>query len=340
MIHPWNRLLWEQLPPFERLPPVLLLTGPDGVGKGEFALALAKALLCREPRDRPEACGACQSCRLFESGNQPDIRILEPATGEDDTDSTASDGASAKAKAGVPARWIKVAAVRALADFLALSSHFGGRRVVLLRPADRLHPAAANALLKTLEEPPASTHFLLVTGRAARLPATVRSRCVRVLFGLPAPAAASAWLREQGGQQPDLALAQAGCAPLTALALDSAPYWSARTALIEEALSRETLDPVATVDRLGTEQLALVVGSLQRWCYDLLAVKAGGPVRYNPDCAQILHRLAPRIGIEPMLAFSRELQSVARWVEHPLNARLVAERCLIGYKNAISNSES
>jgi DNA polymerase-3 subunit delta' len=78
------------------------------------------------------------------------------------------------------------------------------------------------------------------------------------------------------------------------------------------------------VDRLGTDQLPLMVGSLQRWCYDLLAVKAGGPVRYNPDCAQILHRLAPRIGIRPLLTFSRELLNTARWVEHPLNARLVA----------------
>jgi len=339
VIHPWNRTLWEQLPAFELLPRVLLLAGPDGVGKGAFALALANALLCQSTTGRREACGACQACRLLETGNHPDFRMLEPAAGDDEDDPT-SDEAPARSKAGTPSRWIKVDAVRALSDFLAFSAHLGGRKLVLVRRADRLHPAAANALLKTLEEPPPATHFLLVSGHAARLPATLRSRCVQWLFGLPAPDTATAWLREQGAQHPELGLAQAGFAPLAALALDTPAYWSARSALIEEALAKQVPDPVGIVDRLGADQLPLLVGSLQRWCYDLLAVKAGGPVRYNPDCAQILHRLAPRLDNAPLLRFSRELQEVARWIEHPLNARLVAERCLIGYKNAIGVSEA
>lgn len=338
MIHPWNRGIWAQLPAFERLAPVLLLTGPEGVGKGSFALALAKALLCRTPTAEREACGTCTACRLYDSGNHPDFRLLEPAAAEEDE--TGAEEAPPKGKTGGASRWIRIGAVRDLADLLVFSAHFAGRKVVMIRPADRLHANAANALLKALEEPPTATHFLLVTGQAARLPATVRSRCVRLLFGLPAPEASIAWLREQGARRPELALAQAGFAPLGALALDSPEYWAARSVLIEEVLSRPDLDPVAAVDRLGTEQLPLLVGGLQRWCYDLLALASGGVVRYNPDCAQILHRQSARAGRGPLLRFSRELLGAARWLEHPLNARLAAERCLIGYRNAIGGSDT
>jgi DNA polymerase-3 subunit delta' len=337
MIHPWNRGIWAQLPAFDRLAPVMLLTGPGGVGKGDFALALAKALLCQAPRADRQACGACSPCRLYESGNHPDFRLLEPAAADQDE---AVEEAQHKGKPAGASRWIKIDAVRDLADLLAFSAHLAGRKAVVIRPADRLHPSAANALLKTLEEPPAATHFLLVTGHPARLPATVRSRCVRVVFGLPSPEASTAWLREQGARQPELALAQAGFAPLGALALDGPEYWAARSTLVEEILARPDFDPVAAVDRLGAEQLPLLVGGLQRWCYDLLAVASGGAVRYNPDCAQILHRLSARVGRGPLLRFSRELLVVARWLEHPLNARLVAERCLIGYRNAIGASEA
>ena len=338
MIHPWNRAVWAQLPDFDRLAPVMLLTGPGGVGKGDFALALAKALLCQAPATDRQACGICSPCRLQQSGNHPDFRLVEPAAADQD-DASAED-AQSKGKPASASRWIRIDAVRDLSHLLAFSAHLSGRRVVVIRPADRLHPSAANALLKTLEEPPAATHFLLVTGHPSRLPATVRSRCFRLLFGLPSPAASAAWLRGQGARQPELALAQAGFAPLGALALDGPEYWAARSQLIEEVLSRQDLDPVAALDRLGAEQLPLLVGGLQRWCYDLLALASGGAVRYNPDCAQILHRLSARVGRGPLLRFSRELLAVARWLEHPLNARLVAERCLIGYRNAIGASEA
>ena len=93
----------------------------------------------------------------------------------------------AKGRGTSAARWIRVEQVRDLGQLLALRPHLGRRRVVLIQPADRLHPSAANALLKTLEEPPADTHFILVTAAPRRLPATILSRCVRLPFRLPGP---------------------------------------------------------------------------------------------------------------------------------------------------------
>ena len=112
-------------------------------------------------------------------------------------------------------------------------------KVVLIQPADRLHPSAANALLKTLEEPRPGTTFILVSDRPQRLPATVRSRCFRVDFLAPQPQAATEWLRAKGIRDPEIALAQAGFAPLAAEELEQSGFWGRRRALSELLASPE-----------------------------------------------------------------------------------------------------
>jgi len=337
LVHPWNEALWRLLPERDQLRPVMLLSGPAGVGKAAFAMALAHALLCSQPDADRRACGRCSGCRLALAGNHPDLRVLGGEEEQEDQDSGSGDGGTAKSKSN---RWIKVGSVRQLADFLAFSAHLGGRKVVVVEQADRLHPSAANAMLKTLEEPPSLTHFLLVSGRAARLPATVRSRCVTLTFAVPGIELSVSWLREQGAARPELALAQAGSAPLMALALDAPEYWSVRDAFVEAVLARDDFDPVAVVDRLGQDSLPAIVQALQRWCYDLTSLAASGVIRYNPDCAQILHRLADRHLLLSMSRFQRQLNEVVRSIEHPLNARLVAQRCLFGYRAALSGTEA
>jgi DNA polymerase-3 subunit delta' len=333
-LHPWNLPLWLALElPRRPLPASLLLVGPRGVGKSAFALHLAQALLCHRPASDAQGCGNCQSCRLYISGNHPDFRLVQDAAPEEDPGE--EEGAKQR---GTSARWIRVEQVRDLGQLLALRPHLGRRRVVLIRPADRLHPSAANALLKTLEEPPADTHFILVTGAPRRLPATILSRCVRLPFRLPEAAEAVAWLEAQGVEQAALALAQAGFAPLLARDLDTAEYWSRRERLISQVFATADFDPVAASERMTGDDLAFLVGGLQRWCHDLLLVCAVRTVRYNPDRAQILHRLATRLNLQRLMGFLKELQSTARFLEHPLNPRLVAERCLIGYKRAFTEA--
>lgn len=334
-IHAWNRAAWDRLPAFERLSAALLLAGPAGVGKRAFADALAQALLCSAPRTDRTACGQCPACRLLLTGNHPDLRVLDVSLAEE-AEVVVEEGATRKDKAA--SQWIKIEAVRGLRDFLAFTSHLAGRKVVVIHDADRLHANAANALLKTLEEPPSGTYFILVSSRPNRLPVTVRSRCVRLAFAIPRADDTLEWLGVAGSAQPEAALAYAGGAPLLAHEWASSENWNHRRHLVDAVFAASDFDVVAVADGIDAEQLGELLHGLQRWCYDLTLVAATGQVRYHPDCARILHSMASRASPVALLAFQRELAKAVRTLEHPLNPRLVAERHLIGYKTAIKET--
>lgn len=141
-----------------RVPPGLLFFGEEGTGKETAASAFAAALLCRSP-DAGGACGKCPDCRAFAAGSHPNFLRIAP------------DGP-----------FLTIEEIRALREELALKAFSDRARVALIVPADAMTLQAANALLKTLEEPPPGTHLLLVAHRLFRLPATIVSRCHKVPF--------------------------------------------------------------------------------------------------------------------------------------------------------------
>src|SRR5437660_1043516 len=151
----------------ETLPPSLILAGPAGSGKRKAAVATAQALNCLAPvlGDTPDtleldACGRCLACTRIARGVHPDVLIVEPGeTGS-----------------------IKIEQVREIVDRAAYRPFEGRRRVVIVDEADAMAAAAQNALLKTLEEPPPSSVFMLVTSRPDALLPTVQSRCPRLRF--------------------------------------------------------------------------------------------------------------------------------------------------------------
>lgn len=198
--YPWHARAWSAVTrDLARLPHALLLHGQPGLGKGAFAWRLAQTLVCVTPRDGRSACGECTSCRLFRAGTHPDLLAI---------------GLEEES------RQITVDQIRSVGGFLALRPHTASRKVVIVAPADAMNLAAANSLLKVLEEPPAGSVLLLVSSRVARLPATIRSRCAAVAFGVPAREEAVAWLTSRGIGRPDSVLEVAGGAPLAALELD------------------------------------------------------------------------------------------------------------------------
>ncbi len=332
----WPALLpWQTRGALEALaaraswPHALLLEGQRGIGKRTLALNFARALLCESPDSGGGACGDCASCGYIVAGQHPDFQLVEPVEFDDEGQAKALDA-------------IPVDRIRALIAWSLLTAHRGRAKVAVIVPAESMNAAAANALLKTLEEPRPDTYLILVAHFAGRMPATLRSRCRR----FPAPrverSSALAWLGAQGVAEADAAcvLAQAAGAPFVALALAD-PAWQQERALWLRAFARPRgLSPVTLAARVEVagkdgrrERLALGLDWLLAWTADLGRVAAGGaPVR-NPDFAPALAALAPAVAPIPLFRYHQSLLRQRALLAHPLQPRLVAEALLIDYRN-------
>jgi DNA polymerase-3 subunit delta' len=202
-----------------------------------------------------------------------------------------------------------------------------------------MNAAAANALLKTLEEPPPGTFLLLVSHQPGRLAATIRSRCQVVAAPQPSTAEGAAWLARQGIRDADAVLAQAGGAPLAAVALADTGYQAERAAWIRALAAPRDMSVSALGQRIDAgpresrkERLAAAIDWLVGWCADLARVRAGGvPIR-NPDYAAQLAALAPSVAGVPLFRYHRSLLDQRALLAHPLQPRLVAEALLIDYR--------
>lgn len=204
---PWHAAAWERLTAraeADSLPHALLLAGPAGLGKRAFAERLAAFVLCQRRAAAP--CGTCHSCRMFAVRAQrepeetrPDGTLAQPDGHPAHPDARFVGYAwNEKARPKKMYGEIVVEQVRELSAWLALSAQFGGAVVALVEPADAMNVAAANALLKTLEEPNPGRYVILVSSHPERLPPTIRSRCQRVDFALPPAEEALAWLVANG----------------------------------------------------------------------------------------------------------------------------------------------
>jgi DNA polymerase-3 subunit delta' len=276
----------------DTLPPALLFAGPAGVGKRRTAAAIAEAFNCLQPRSSTDferdACGECAACRRIARGVYPDVITLEP-----------SDMGS-----------IKTDDVREVIDRAGYRPFEGKRRVVIIDEADALMPAAQSALLKTLEEPPSASVFLLVSSLPDALLPTVQSRCPRLRFGgLPPGEIADVLIRDHGHEEAEAraAAADADGSIGQALAVASADLAEARDAArhILEQSARVT-DAVRRIDvardvtgkrstSVGErDQLAACLRALASLLRDLglIASQADPRAIANADLVAHLQRLA------------------------------------------------
>ena len=331
--------LWQPLPAWQReaaaaalqararWPHALLITGRRGIGKRILALHFAQALLCEQPNADGSACGRCPSCTYVVNGTHPDLRLIEPVERDDEGNNP------------TPVDTIVVDRIRELIEFTQLSTHRQRAKVAVIVPAETLNTAAENALLKTLEEPPAATYLILVSHQPGRLAATIISRCRLLASPEPDPGAAVAWLSAQGVPEPQLLLAQAGCAPLLALTLADPIVQRERELLLDELAQPERLAPVAVgarIDAYGRDErkarLADVVYWLLTWTSDLAVVGSGGAPRFNPDREDALALLGARVARLKLFRYYQTLLRQRALLNHPLQPRLVAEALLFEYR--------
>lgn len=323
-IYPWQEGIWQRtLADKSKLHHALLLKGQPGIGKLDFAVFLAKSLLCEQPNHQHQACGHCPSCGWFDQDNHPDFRIISP---EQD---------SAKDEEGIkPTKkktQILIEQVRGLSDFLSLSSHKNdGVRIVLVHPAESLNLASGNALLKVLEEPPPGVIFILVANQPQKLLPTIMSRCQKVDMPIPSHDQAISWMKNQGIANAEAVLNYAGGSPLQATE-ESEQGAIASIAVCNQLLGGAKTDIFQAAGaclELGMEN---AINTLQKWCYDLLLTKMTQKTRYHSAQVTDIQKLSKNVELSALLEFLRKLDEAKKSATHPLNNDLQLTRLLHKY---------
>jgi DNA polymerase III subunit delta' len=324
-VYPWQSAILEKLSSHRtRVPHALLLHGNSGIGKFDFALQLAKTLLCLAPSPEGEPCQQCTSCGWYEQHNHPDFRLLTPEQdAEEDAESLSTLKKTTKKSQ------ISIVQVRELSNFLSLSSHqSGGLRIVVIHPAEALNIISANGLLKMLEEPPAGVIFILVTHQINRLLPTIISRCQKIDMPIPAKSVALAWLQEQGQMEAERLLDYAGGAPLTAIRNSNPGEALLNTELF---LQGGELDPFRAATVMVSQGMETAIDALQKWLYDLLSCYLTQEVRYHVKHSSALQALAKGVDLALLLALQHKLNEAKRSVNHPLNNELQLETIFLTY---------
>lgn len=331
MIHPWHQTAWRQLTAdTARTAHAYLITGRKHTGKTDFARHFAQSLLCENTPADNGFCGRCPSCHLFAQNSHPDFYTLTP----EDT----ADNDNARKQAA-----IKIDDVRKVLTALTQTSLRGGRRVVLITPAENMNRQAANALLKMLEEPPAAAVFLLVAHNKDRLLPTVKSRCRPLPLPAPDAAEAAAHLHrrhpELTAQQADALCAFHGHTPLCTPAPEEDTARENLCRLLAQPRLLAILDYAAEFDR-RKYPLSHLLEWLGKWLTDLALVRHGLPPRYYPAHRETLGQTAQRTRSDTLFALDNRIRSLHPYGRHSLNVRMQAESLLTEYLTFWQNKES
>ncbi len=341
-IYPWQESAWQQLQQMrERLPHAILFHGPEGIGKTAFAEHFAQALLCETPGENGYPCGRCASCGWFSQYSHPDFRRVRPEILDDESEnsddgSETDDGKKSTKASKAPSKEIKIDQIRALSDFMNVSTHRQGARVVALYPAEALNTASANAILKTLEEPPPHTVFLLVSNSLDRLLPTILSRCRKFALAMPPIDDALAWLASQQVDQAEVWLAEQGGAPLAARTMAQSDTRELMDEFLKQLVQPGAESALKAADRMQKAPVPQLVAWLQRWLYDVFSFKLSGRIRYYPRYGKELGALAARADLPKLLLGLKAANERRAVAEHPLAAKLFIEDMLLDYASIFS----
>ncbi|MCU7833950.1 MAG: DNA polymerase III subunit delta' [gamma proteobacterium symbiont of Taylorina sp.] len=361
--YPWQDLVWQKLYSSHiknnQFPHALLLNGAAGTGKRDLAFYLAKGLLCQSPAmmessnsgigqaessPQYEPCHHCRACRLFSAGNHPDIFHL---TRPEDK------------------KIIPVDSVRELVQWSVLNSQLGGKKVIIIEPAEAMNKNAANSLLKTLEEPVADTIIILLSDKKQALLATIRSRCQNIDLALPNKSIALNWLKQVSSldnsvydqAQARLMLSLGNGAPLTALNLLSSKKIEIRQFIIENLLliHNNALDPVQAADELNKymkkksksgkkmQNLSVTAYDVIYWMDSIIIdivrlsqlqdQNQSKNIMNNIDYFQTLYDLSRVLKVKKLLQLSALINKAYIEIQGSVNINLLFEQLFIDWKN-------
>ncbi|MCW0503997.1 DNA polymerase III subunit delta' [Aeromonas piscicola] len=288
-MYPWLIPDWHALSQTAqagRLGHAWLLLGDPGLGKEQLAERLARLHLCQQP-DRGEPCGQCHSCQLFDKGHHPDLGTVT-----------------------VDSKTIGVEAIREICARLQNSAQLGRGKVVIIPDAERMTESAANALLKTLEEPAGDSLLLLIASQVSRLLPTILSRCHKHVCQLPTEGETVRWLAEQGHQATLAQVRICQVAPLRVLRYIEEQQDGKRRELLESFVSLSLTPTRAThVCSQLADETQVRLHWLQLFLCDALKTQAGCGHHQlaMPDLAALSQQLAEGNSSEKLLEAEQQL---------------------------------
>lgn len=324
-IYPWQNSLWQSMNQSRsKLHHAFLMYGRAGVGKYDFALNFSQSLLCPNKNEMGQACRQCASCHWFDDESHPDFRLITPEQND-----SSDDEVSATKKTRKKTQ-ISVAQIRELSDFLSLSSHQSNSlRIVLIHPAEALNLASANALLKMLEEPAPDVVFILVAHQMQRLLPTVISRCQKIKMPIPDQAQALDWLNANNVSNAAQQLAYMEGSPIKVFN-EQADYAHLLQIWGQLALGQR-LEPQLVAPLVISSSVEIGVIAIQKWIYDIMAIKLSQQVRYHLLHATALQALAEKVNLSKLFDFQKKTNELRKLATHPLNHELQMESLLVDY---------
>ncbi len=368
-IAPWLEPLWDSMD-FANFPNAILLHGQSGIGKFAFAIELAKSLLCESIHETSRPCNQCEACHWFNTGNHPDFIALVPEThrkllphADYESDESPKKGKAARddfdgeASEKKEKKNISIEETRSAIESLSIGSHRGGNRVILIYPLEMLRSDSANTLLKSLEEPPANTIFILLADRVDRVLPTIRSRCRLLTAPRPDRELGLTWLRSELQKINGLKVSdtdietiydEQGGAPYSVLdsliarsnkddkdeltiSIQAARY------LLQSMSQGARINWLDAAEKTHKAQYSYLLAAMQRWTSDLQAVSQGGNARYYPKHLSTLKGLSQNAKLSKLLQFWKSLVQARRHENHPLANRVQLEALLSQYQQVFES---
>ena len=327
---PWHasqRQQWQQQRRMNKIPHAVLLTGPVGLGKRQFAHYMANTLVCTAMVEQTP-CGECRACRQIHTASHPDVQEIQPEE-----------------------NYIKVDAIRALIHTTNLTTETW--QIFIITPAETMHPSAANALLKTLEEPAPNTLLILSSAEPQRLPATIRSRCQIMHFNPVETTQAMHWLeQQQPGENWQPLLALAAYAPLLAIQAMASGRLDKIHQLVEQLgkMRSGQQTPMSVVKVLAERPLPELINDMIYLCHDMVHLAVCNddhdPAQqlkslYVPTEKKQLITLMQGVSLNQLFGLLDQLNTIKKQQNNNLNPVMAVEKIIVGWtmlKESMSES--